>query len=147
MDRQGQYSRQNSPDCRQGLEGTSADHSRAGRNKCSASYFCYRTEIATMTDRHGDEKGIALILVIWILVILMVIVLSFAYMTKVESGSTTSFKEGVEEKFIAEAGIERAAEELMYRKINLGVPIEEGKEGIWRTDGTSNTFTVGDGTC
>ena len=110
--------------------------------------FCYRAEIATMTDRHGDKQGIALILVIWILAILMVIVLSFAYMTKVESGSTISFKEGVEEKFIAEAGVERAAEEIMYRKINLGVPIEEGKEGnIWKTDGTPNTFTVGDGTC
>ena len=101
-----------------------------------------------MTDRHGDKKGIALILVIWILAILMVIVLSFAYMTKVESGSTISFKEGVEEKFIAEAGVERAAEEIIYRKINLGVPIEEGKEGnVWKTDGTPKTFTVGDGTC
>ena len=101
-----------------------------------------------MTDCHGDEKGIALILVIWILAILMVIVLSFAYMTRVESGSTISFKEGVEEKFIAEAGVERAAEEIMYRKINLGVPIEEGKEGnIWKTDGTPNTFAVGEGTC
>ena len=94
------------------------------------------------------QKGIALILVIWILAILMVIVLSVSYMTKVESKSTIAFKEGVEEKFIAEAGIERAAEEVMYRKINLGVPIEEGKDtNIWKTDGTTNTFPLENGTC
>ncbi|MGO9379900.1 MAG: general secretion pathway protein GspK [Dissulfurispiraceae bacterium] len=98
--------------------------------------------------RPKDNKGIALILVIWILTILMVIVLSFSYMTKVESSSIISFKEGVEEKFIAEAGVDRSVEEIMYRKINLGVPIQEGQGGnIWKTDGTPNTFTVGDGTC
>jgi general secretion pathway protein K len=95
-----------------------------------------------------DSKGIALILVTWIVAILMVIVLSFAYMTKVESSSTRSFKEEVEEKFMAEAGIERAAEEIMYRRTNLGVPVEEGKGNeVWKVDGTPNTFPVGDGSC
>jgi general secretion pathway protein K len=87
-------------------------------------------------------------LVIWILAILMVVVLSVSYMTKVESRSTIAFKEGVEEKFLAEAGVERAAEEIMYRKLNLNVPIEEGKEtNIWKTDGTPNTFPLENGTC
>jgi len=100
-----------------------------------------------MPDRLHDNKGIALILVIWIVAILMVIVLSFAYMSKVESSSMISYKEGVEEKFIAEAGMERAAEEIIYRQTNLGAPKEEGKADIWKTDGTPNTFTLGDGTC
>jgi general secretion pathway protein K len=95
-----------------------------------------------------DQSGIALMLVIWILAVLMAIVLSVSFMTKVESRSTIAFKEGIEEKFIAEAGIERAAEEIMYRKINLGVPVEEGKEtNVWRTDGTPNTFPLENGTC
>jgi general secretion pathway protein K len=87
-------------------------------------------------------------LVIWILTVLMVIVLSVSFMTKVESRSTIAFKEGIEEKFIAEAGVERAAEEMMYRKINLGAPIEEGKQTqIWKTDGTPNSFPLENGTC
>ncbi len=87
-------------------------------------------------------------LVIWILAILMVVVLSVSYMTKVESRSTIAFKEGVEEKFIAEAGVERAAEEIMYRRINLGAPLEEGKEtNVWKTDGTPNTFPLENGIC
>jgi len=95
-----------------------------------------------------DQSGIALILVIWILAVLMAIVLSVSFMTKVESRSTIAFKEGIEEKFIAEAGIERAAEEIMYRKINLGVPVEEGKEtNVWKTDGTPNAFPLENGTC
>ncbi|HMK61843.1 MAG TPA: general secretion pathway protein GspK [Dissulfurispiraceae bacterium] len=99
-----------------------------------------------LNGRHND-KGIALILVIWTIAILMVIVLSFAYMTKVESSSMISYKEGVEEKFIAEAGMARAAEEIIYRQVNLGAPREESKSDIWKTDGTPNAFTLGDGMC
>jgi len=95
-----------------------------------------------------SQSGIALMLVIWILAILMVVVLSVSFMTKVESRSTIAFKEGIEEKFIAEAGIQRAAEEIMYRKINLGVPIEEGKETkVWNIDGTPNVFPLENSTC
>jgi general secretion pathway protein K len=95
-----------------------------------------------------EQNGIALLLVIWILAILMVVVLSVSYMTKIESSSTVAFKEGVEEKFIAEAGIERAAEEIMYRKINLGAPLEEGKDtNVWKTDGTPNIFSIENDMC
>ncbi|HTZ18069.1 MAG TPA: general secretion pathway protein GspK [Dissulfurispiraceae bacterium] len=98
--------------------------------------------------KQTGQKGIALMLVIWILAILMTVVLSVSYMTKVENRSTMAFKEGVEEKFLAEAGVERAAEEIMYRRINLNVPIEEGKDtNIWKTDGTLNTFPLETGTC
>ncbi|MDP2753256.1 MAG: DUF559 domain-containing protein, partial [Nitrospirota bacterium] len=66
-------------------------------------------------DRHDGEvnntvaspKGIALLLVLWVLTILMVISLSFSFMARTETYSTLSFKEGIEKKFIAEAGIER----------------------------------------
>ena len=105
-------------------------------------------KVAIPDQSQQGQRGIALMLVIWILAVLMVIVLSVSFMTKVESRSTIAFKEGIEEKFIAEAGIERAAEEIMYRKINLGVPIEEGKETkVWKTDGTPNVFTLENGTC
>jgi general secretion pathway protein K len=103
---------------------------------------------ATPPQSQQGQSGMALMLVIWILTVLMVIVLSVSFMTKVESRSTIAFKEGIEEKFIAEAGIERAAEEIMYRKINLGVPLQEGKETqIWKTDGSPNAFPLENGTC
>jgi general secretion pathway protein K len=94
----------------------------------------------------GSQKGIALLIVMWALAVLMVIVLSISYMTKIEIKSTIAFKEGIEEKFIAEAGIELAASEIMYRKLNLGVPIEAGKESnVWKTDGTPNPFGLENG--
>jgi general secretion pathway protein K len=76
----------------------------------------------------------------------MVIVLTFSYMTKVEIKTVTAFKEGIEEKFIAEAGVDLAAAEIMYRKINLGAPADAGKESnIWYTDGTPNQFRIDNG--
>jgi general secretion pathway protein K len=93
-----------------------------------------------------SERGIALLIVMWALVALMVIVLSFSYVTKAEMQAAIAFKEGMEEKFIAEAGVEMAAREIMYRKLNLGKPIDEGRgEEIWNTDGEPNNFRLGSG--
>jgi len=88
----------------------------------------------------ASEKGIALLMVLWVLTILMVIVLSFSFMTKTETYSTLSFKEGVEKKFLAEAGIERGIMELFYRMQFLAT---EGSE-VWRTDGTSYSDQMGE---
>ena len=52
-----------------------------------------------------SERGIALVLVLWVLAILMVIVLSFSFMVKSDTLSTLSFKGGNERKLIAEAGL------------------------------------------
>ena len=45
------------------------------------------------------EKGIALLMVLWVLTILMVIVLSFSFVTRTETLATLSFKGGIEKKF------------------------------------------------
>lgn len=80
-------------------------------------------------------------MVLWALTILMVIVLSFSFMAGTETHSTLAFKEGLEHKFLAEAGIERGMMEIAYRKKNLNV---EGAES-WRTDGTPYTVQMGKG--
>lgn len=80
-------------------------------------------------------------MVLWVLTILMVIVLSFSFMARTETHATLSFKEGLERKFIAQAGIERAIMEILYRKQNLSVPGSE----VWKTDGTPYSETMGDG--
>ncbi len=96
----------------------------------------------------GSQKGVALLIVMWVLAALMVIVLSFSYMTRIETRTTIAFKEGIEEKFISEAGIEMAASEIMYRKMNINAPVEAGRESnVWYTDGTPNFFSLENGTC
>lgn len=82
------------------------------------------------------KKGIALVMVLWVLAILTVIVLSFSYAVRVETHSTLSFKELAEKKFLAEAGIERGIMELLYRNANQGqTTILEGMD-VWKIDNT-----------
>lgn len=96
---------------------------------------------APATKGKDNEKGIALFIVLWVLTILMVIVLSFSFTTKTETRSTLAFKEGIERKFLAEAGINRAVMELFYRKQYLAsVDVE-----VWKIDGTTYNGEVGDG--
>ncbi|MDH5202043.1 MAG: general secretion pathway protein GspK [Nitrospirota bacterium] len=88
-----------------------------------------------------SERGIALLLVLWVLTVLMVIVFSFSYMTRTESHATLAFKEGIGKKFLAEAGMERGIMELFYRNQFFSV---EGSE-VWKIDGTPYTVQLGDG--
>lgn len=91
------------------------------------------------------QDGIALLMVLWVLTILMVIVLSFSFMTRTETQSTVSFKEGIERKFLAESGIERGIMEIFYRTMNKNQALVlEGTE-IWNIDGTPYSAQLGDG--
>ncbi len=95
--------------------------------------------------RTGSEKGIALLMVLWVLTTLMVIVLSFSFTTRTETNATLAFKEGIEKRFLAEAGMERGITEIFYRNtfgtqnVNL-----EGLE-VWKTDGTPYEGKIGNG--
>lgn len=92
-----------------------------------------------------DEKGIALLMVLWVLTILMVLVLSFSFMTRTDTYATLSFMEGTERKLLAEAGIERGILELFYRSANKNQTITlEGRE-VWRIDGRSYKDQMGEG--
>ncbi len=94
-----------------------------------------------------NQKGIALLTVLWVLAVLMVIVFSFSYMARTETLSTLSFKEGMEKRFLAEAGIERGVCELFYRqKMQLSVikDLVEGGE-MWKIDGRPYSGQLGAG--
>ncbi len=107
----------------------------AGINKCRAPW---RSRVLK-----DDSHGIALIMVLWVLAVLMVVVLSFSYLARTESLAAVSFRQGVEKKFLAEAGIERAVMEIIYRRMNPNVQTDiEGVE-TWRVDGTPYTVTIG----
>lgn len=81
------------------------------------------------------NRGIALLLVLWVLTVLMVIVFAFSFTTRVETHSVLSFKDGMEKKFIAQAGIERGIMEIFYSKRFFNIPEKES----WRLDGTPYT--------
>lgn len=83
-------------------------------------------------------------MVLWVLTILTVIVFAFSYMTRAETYASLTFKEWTAKKFLAEAGIERGAMEIFYRKQNLNTALEEGSE-VWKTDGTPYTVETGNG--
>lgn len=79
-----------------------------------------------------DEKGIALILVLWVLALLSVIVGEFCYAMRTEVDITRNFKAQTEAYYIALAGINRAIGELIRNQM---MPIQpessedEAKEG------------------
>lgn len=92
-----------------------------------------------------SERGIALLMVIWVLIILMTIVLSYSYATRTETNSTLSYKEGIEKKFLAEAGIERGIMEIFYRNVYKNQSINiEGRE-VWKADNTPYKHQIGSG--
>lgn len=91
-----------------------------------------------------NEKGFALLMVLWITTILMVVSLSFSIMTKTETHAALSFKEGTGKRFIAEAGVQRAIMELLHRGVYKNKqPVLEGNEPV-RVDGTRYTGLLGD---
>lgn len=87
-----------------------------------------------------SKDGIALVMVLWILAILMVIVLSSSYMTRTETHATMLFRQSAQERFLAEAGIERAIMETFYRRFN-----PSDTENIWKVDCTPYKVETKDG--
>jgi general secretion pathway protein K len=101
-------------------------------NRCSAG------------KHFSSDRGLALLMVLWVLAVLSVIVLSFAFMARTEVYSTISFRDGMEKKFLAEAAIERGIMELFYRNANKNqISALEGSE-IVRIDGRFNDGELGD---
>jgi len=93
----------------------------------------------------SGKKGVALLITLWLTVILTILVLSFSFMVKTEAHSMASYKTGVENKFLAEAGIQRAIMEISYRNLYRNQNVRmEGYEAF-QTDGTSYIGRLGDG--
>ena len=66
----------------------------------------------------SSQRGIALILVLWIIVLLTMSALSLSLLTRTDALATLSVKHELENKFLAEAGIRRGIMELFYRNAN-----------------------------
>ena len=109
--------------------------------------------IATIKRQHArgsfirplidSKKGVALLMVLWVITILMVIVLSFSFMARTETHATQAFKERMEMKFLAEAGIQRGIQEIFYLKQNPQLALLEESDS-WKTDGTAYSGRLGE---
>ncbi len=92
-----------------------------------------------------NEKGIALLVVLWVLTVLIVMVLSFSVMTRADTYGLLSFKEGMEKKYLAQAGVDRGIAEIIYRSVNQNQTMTLVGKEVWRMDGTSYSVDMGDG--
>jgi len=92
-----------------------------------------------------SQEGVALLIVLWILAVLMVMALSFSVMTRAHSYDLLFFKEGMINKYLAEAGVNRGVTEIIYRSVNRTQSVTLVGKDIWRTDGTSYSINAGDG--
>jgi type II secretory pathway component PulK len=61
----------------------------------------------------GSERGIALLLVVWVIVFLAFICAEFSWTMRTETAAAINFKEGTQAYYAAEAGINRAIIELL----------------------------------
>ena len=92
-----------------------------------------------------SEKGIALLMVLWILTMLTVMVFSFSYMARTEAYASLSFRRTIEKKFLAEAGLERGITELFYMNTNKNKTAVSAEDEVWRMDGRPYTILTQNG--
>ena len=91
------------------------------------------------------KSGVALIIVLWVMTLLIVISLSFSVMARTEVYSTITFKEQIINKYLAEAGMQRAIMEIFFRNVNKNKQINFEGEELYRTDGTFYHGEIGNG--
>jgi len=92
-----------------------------------------------------SQRGIALILVLWISVILSMAALSLSLLTRTEALATLSAKEEMENRFLAEAGIQRGITELFYRHANRNQQVLLDGFEVFQCDGRPYTAKLADG--
>lgn len=82
------------------------------------------------------EKGIALVIVLWIVVLLSIMAASFAYSMRTETKLTTFALERAQARALAEAGMVYAIQKLMF---------SPDPEDPWPTEGTPREWPFGPG--
>lgn len=95
----------------------------------------------------NDEKGIALILVLWILTLLTVIVGQFCYTMRTETNITRNFRDDTQGYYLARAGIDRAIREIMLQSNTTPDPAESEEKSVkpWRVNTDIPAVSLGDG--
>jgi general secretion pathway protein K len=103
----------------------------------------------------GDSRGVALIMVLWVIAILSLVVTEFSFSMRTEVNITRNFQEELQLYAMAEGGIQRAVAELVYKhdsriqQWRKSFKIEEipPEQKEWVTDGRDYSLTFQKGEC
>ncbi|MFB3884251.1 MAG: general secretion pathway protein GspK [Thermodesulfobacteriota bacterium] len=114
-----------------------------------------RIELGIRNPAIGNRKGVAMIMVLWVIAILSVVVLEFCFGMRTEANIAKNFKEDVQLYAIAEGGVERAIVELIYKhdlrvqQLRRGTKTEEIPPEMkeWLTDGRPYPLVFDQGSC
>lgn len=87
----------------------------------------------------GGQKGVALLMVIWVLMMLTVIVTQFCYTMRTQVNTTRNLKDSVQAYYIALAGVNTAAAEIIRQSLSPGAIMAAGAQSaddedtmLWR---------------
>jgi len=110
--------------------------------------------IRTPNSDPQTQRGVVLIMVLWVIAILSMIVLEFSFAMRTEIYIAKNFKEETQLYAIAEGGVQRAIAELIYKhdptvqqkrgKKLEEIPLEQRE---WMTDGRTYSLPFDQGTC
>ena len=89
-----------------------------------------------------NEKGVALILILWVVTLLSVIVNTFAWMVRTEAQAVGNFQEETKAYYLARGGFQLTIMELLK---NQGLPAEEAPGEGLKLDGRVNMVHFQDG--
>lgn len=78
----------------------------------------------------SNQRGIALVIVLWMLSLLIILAMGYSRMVRIETGLTTNLVHTSQAKAFAEAGVWQSITELLKPKI----------EQQWKTNGTPYSF-------
>jgi len=119
--------------------------------KVSALRLSRKIKKNQLTGTFYDERGIALIIVLWVMAFLMFVVIEFAYTMRVETDTVRNFKDETAARYLALSGINMGLAELSAKydvvfldkngKLDLGV--KEGND-LTVVD-VKREFAMGDG--
>lgn len=89
-----------------------------------------------------NEKGVALILILWVVILLSVIANTFAWMIRTEAQAVSNFQGETRAYYLARGGFQRVILELIKNQDNFTKkPMEKGL----KIDGRVNTVNFADG--
>jgi len=102
-----------------------------------------------------DSRGVALIMVLWVVAILSVVAFEFCFAMRTEVHITQNYKEDLQRYAMAEGGVQRAIAELIYKhdptiqQMRRTLKVEETppEQREWVTDGRPYLIPFDQGTC
>jgi len=87
----------------------------------------------TLAKSHAGQKGIALVLVLWVVTLLAVIAGSFVFSVRSTTQVTSNLASESRARALADAGVYRAVYEMLR---------PEAEEGRWKLDGSTHDFAL-----